>query len=78
MNQFDGLGQDVFDAVAVDGVRVASADLHELEVLVTSQFGDASDERTRGDRVAVLVDEAHHPPLPVVMSDVARAISSSS
>ena len=78
MHHLDRLRQDVFDAVPVDRVRVATAHLHELEALVTSQFDDPPDQRTGGDRVAVLVDEAHHPSLPVVMSDAAKAISSSS
>ena len=68
VHQLDGLRQDVLDAVAVDRVRVPAAHLHELEGLVAGQLGDVSDERSRRGRVAVLVDEAHHPPLPVVMS----------
>ena len=59
VHQLDVLGQDVLDAVAVDGVGVAAAHLHELEVVVAGQVGDVGDEGARRGRVAVLVDEPH-------------------
>ena len=49
MHELDRLGQHVFDAVAIDRVRVAAAHLHELEVVVGGQFGDARDQRARSD-----------------------------
>ena len=39
------LGQHVLDAVAVDGVGVAAAHLHELEAVAAGELGDARDER---------------------------------
>ena len=59
MHELDVRREDVLDAVAVDGVRVAAADLHELEVVVAGELGDPRDQRARRGRVAVLVDEAH-------------------
>ena len=59
VHQLDLLGQHVLDAVAVDGVRVAAAHLHELEVVVAGELGDARDEAPGRRRVAVLVDEPH-------------------
>ena len=52
-------GQDVLDPVAVDRVGVPAAHLHELEVVVAGELGDAAHEGAGGDGIAVLVDEAH-------------------
>ena len=49
VDQLDVRGQHVLDAVAVDGVGVAAAHLHELEVVVAGQLGDAGDQ-ARGRR----------------------------
>ena len=59
VHQLDALGQHVLDAVAVDGVGVAAAHLHELERVAGGQLGDVAHDGAGGDRVAVLVDEAH-------------------
>ena len=74
VHELDALGQDMLDAVAVDRVRVTTADLHELEEVVTGQLGDARDQRTRRNRIPILVDVFHG--LPIV--DDAHASSSSS
>ena len=62
VHQLDGLGEDVLDPVPVDGVRVPAAHLHQLEVVVAGELGDLRHQRARRGRIAVLVDEAHHPP----------------
>src|SRR5581483_7923488 len=59
VHQFDGRRQHVLDAVAVDGVGVAAAHLHELVVAVAGQLGDRPDQSPGGSGVAVLVDEPH-------------------
>ncbi len=59
VDELHGGRQDVFDPVAVDGVGVAAAYLHELEVVVAGQLGDPSHEGPGGDGVPVFVDEAH-------------------
>ena len=40
VHEFDRLWQDMLDAVPINGVRVATAHLHELEVVVARQIGD--------------------------------------
>ena len=40
VDQFHRGRQDVLDAVAVDGVGVTAAHLHELELVVAGQLGD--------------------------------------
>ena len=59
VHQFDGLGQQMLDAVAVDGVRVTAAHLHELEMVAGREFGDRFDQGARGGRVPEFVDELH-------------------
>ncbi len=49
----------MLNTMAVDGVRVPAAHLHELEVVVTRQRRDLGNQRPRCGRVPVLVDEAH-------------------
>ena len=71
VHQLDGLGQDVLDPVAVDRVRVAAAHLHELEVVVAGEVGDPRHQRACRGGIAVLVDEAHHPPPSFVAASVA-------
>ena len=71
VHELDVRGQHVLDAVAIDGVRVPAAHLHELEIITGGERRDALDQRPRGDRVAVLVDELHVP------DDSAIACSSS-
>ena len=44
VDQLDVGRQHVLDAVAVDGVGVAAAHLHELEVVVAGQLGDVGHE----------------------------------
>src|SRR4029450_13914190 len=46
-----------------DGVGVAPAHLHQLDVVARGKLGDLRYERARGSGVAVLVDEAHSRPL---------------
>jgi len=59
MDQLDALGEDVLDPVAVDGVGVATAHLHELELVVTGQVVDDPEEDAGSGWVSVLVDELH-------------------
>ena len=59
VDQFDRGGQDVLDAVPVDGVRVPPAHLHELELVVAGQLRDPRHQRPGCRRVPVFVDEAH-------------------
>ncbi len=59
VHQLDGFGQQVLDAVPVDGVGVPAAHLHELELVAAGQLGDGLDQRARGGRVPELVDESH-------------------
>ena len=59
VHELDVRREHVLDPVPVDRVRVPAAHLHELEVLVAGELGDARDERSRRPRVPVLVDEAH-------------------
>jgi hypothetical protein len=59
VHKLDAGGEDVLDAVPVDGVGVAPAHLHQLHVVVSGELGDLRHECARGSRVAVLVDEAH-------------------
>src|SRR4051794_10247225 len=51
----------MLDAVAVNGVGMAAADLHELEVVTASQFGDGFHQCACGRRVAEFVNELHWP-----------------
>ena len=83
-------GQHVLDAVAVDGVGVAAAHLHELVVaLGVGQLRIVGQHAARGDRVAVLVDEPHGAvprsisisssrPEPMSLSDASATAASSS
>jgi hypothetical protein len=59
VDQLDARGQHVLDAVTVNGVRVAAAHFHELEVVAFGQFLDPSDQSAGGSRVAIFVDETH-------------------
>ena len=60
VDQLDLVGQQVLDAVLVDGVGVAAAHLHELVVAIgLHQAGDLLGEALRQVARAVLVDEAH-------------------
>ncbi len=80
VHQLHRRGQDVLDPVPVDGVGVAAAHLHELEVVAAGEFGDLRHQRPGRRRVAVLVDEAHgyRPPASFVIRDDQNASSSSS
>jgi len=57
-------GQQVFDAVPVNGVGVPAAHLHELEVVraTTRQVLDGSQQLARRRRIAEFVNEFHHCP----------------
>ena len=62
----DRLGQVVLEAVLVDRVRVAAADLHEgVAAAGLAQLGDAGGHRPGRVGVAELVDELHSPSLPI-------------
>jgi hypothetical protein len=59
VDQLDVLGQDVLEAVSVDGVGVTAAHLHELELVVTGQFGDRGHQGAAGRGVTEFVNELH-------------------
>ena len=59
VDQLDRGRQHVLYPVPVDGVGVAPAHLHELEMLVPGQVGDPCHQCAGRRRVPVLVDEAH-------------------
>ena len=61
MDQFDVVGQQVFDAVPVNGVSVPAAHLHELEVVgaASRQVFDGSQQLAGRSRIAEFVNEFH-------------------
>ena len=75
VHQLDGLRQQMFDAVPVDGVRVTAAHLHELELVAGRELGDRFDQGACGGRVPEFVDELHacNPFLTHAISDELNA-----
>jgi len=59
VDEFDSLGEHLLDAVAVDGVCVTAADLHELELSSLGEHGDVLQQHARRRRIPVLVHESH-------------------
>ncbi len=58
--EFDRLGQEVSEAVAVDGVGMASADLHELTMrLGGGEPFDFAEDFLGGDWVAKFINVFH-------------------
>src|SRR5579883_529862 len=51
--------QDILNAVFVDGVRMAAADLHDLEVAARAEFFYIGRNTTGQGRIAVFVDVFH-------------------
>ena len=65
VNQLDVLGEQVVEAVLVDGVGMAAADLHHLVVAAgLDRFEDLLCERLPDPGVAILVDELHRHDVP--------------
>ncbi len=70
MDELDVLGEEVVDAVLVDGVGMAAADLHQLVVAVgVDLVQDLSREHPAQIGVAELVDELHARHLGTKMRD---------
>ena len=60
VDELDVVGEQVLDAVLVDGVGVAAADLHQLVgAALVDKLGDLRRQPLGELRVAVLVDEPH-------------------
>ena len=57
--QLDAGRQDLLDSVAVDGMGMPAAYLHELELLVARQALDLGKEQLGHDGVAILIHKFH-------------------
>jgi hypothetical protein len=76
VHQLDRRRQDVLDTVSIDRVRVPTAHLHELELVVAGKVTDRGYKGPGSGWISELVDELH--PVPSMIADESNASSSSS